>query len=123
MKFLCFAYEEQRVLDELTPTEWGALRKRTLDYVAALQASGHLLDARPLGSATAAATVRVRNGKPSVTDGPYIETKEQIGGYFLIEAGGIDEAIRIAAGWPSAAIGTIEVRPVDEALAEDRRYR
>jgi hypothetical protein len=59
----------------------------------------------------------------TVSDGPFAETKEQLGGFFLIEADNIDEAIQIAAKWPSARIGTIEVRPVDEELATDRRYR
>jgi hypothetical protein len=66
--------------------------------------------------------VRIRGGRLSVTDGPFAETKEQIGGFFLIEAGDLDEALRIAAQWPSARIGSIEVRPVDEALKLDRRY-
>jgi hypothetical protein len=122
VKYLCLAYEEERALTALTDAEWRALRQETLDYVEALRASGRLLDARPLQSATRASTLRVRDGKLSVTDGPFAETKEQIGGYFLIEAGDPEEAVRIAAGWPSARLGTIEVRPVDEELREDRRY-
>jgi hypothetical protein len=122
MKFLCLAYEEEEKLNALTPEEWRALRQETLDYVEALQSSGRLLDARPLRSATTASTVRVRNGHPSVVDGPFAETKEQIGGYFLIEVAGPGEAIDIAAKWPSARIGSIEVRPVEEGLSPDRRY-
>ena len=122
MKYLCLAYEEQRKLDDLSPEEWDALRKETLEYVAALRESGHLVDTRPLQSATRARTVRVRNGGPSVTDGPFAETKEQLGGYFLIDAADFDEAVHIALNWPSARIGTIEVRPVDDELRPDRRY-
>jgi hypothetical protein len=122
MKFMCIAYEEQRKLDELSQSEWQALRKETLDYVESLQKSGRLITAHPLSSATTASTVRVRNGKLSVTDGPFAETKEQIGGFFLIEASGMQEAIQIAADWPSARIGTIEVRPIEEELRVDRRY-
>jgi hypothetical protein len=122
MKYLCLAYEEERALNDLTAGEWRALRRETLDYVEALRASGRLLDARPLQSARKASTLRVRGGKPVVTDGPFAETREQIGGYFLIEADDLDEALRIAAQWPSARIGSIEVRPVDEELREDRRY-
>lgn len=123
MKYLCLAYEEERRLNALTEREWQALRQETLDYVEALRASGQLLDARPLQSARTAATLRVRNGKLSVTDGPFAESKEQIGGFFLIEAADFEEAVGIAAKWPSARIGSIEVRPAEDGLRLDRRYR
>jgi hypothetical protein len=122
MKFLCLAYEEEAKLNALSQSEWQALRQETLEYVETLRAKGQLIDTRPLQSATTASTVRIRGGRLSVTDGPFAETKEQIGGFFLIEAGDLDEALRIAAQWPSARIGSIEVRPVDEALKLDRRY-
>jgi hypothetical protein len=122
MKYLCLAYEEERKLNELTASEWEALRRETLEYVESLRASGHLLDARPLRSASTAATIRVRDGRLAVTDGPFAEAKEQLGGYFLLEAGDLQEAIGMAARWPSARLGSIEVRPVDEELREDRRY-
>ena len=122
MKYLCIAYEEQRKLDELSKSEWQALRQETLDYVESLRKRGRLIITYALQSATAASTVRVRSGKLSVTDGPFAETKEQIGGFFLIEAGNFDEAIEVAANWPSARIGSIEVRPIEEELRMDRRY-
>jgi hypothetical protein len=122
MQYLCLAYEEERVLNDLSQGEWQALRKETLDYVQALRESGHLIDARPLRSATTASMIRVRDGALAVTDGPFAETKEQIGGYFLLEVSDRDEAVRIASGWPSARIGSIEVRPVDEGLSPERRY-
>ena len=122
MKYLCLAYEEERVLNELTDAEWRELREETLQYVESLRAGGHLLDARPLQSATRAATVRVRQGRTSITDGPFAETKEQLGGFFLFEAADFDEAVRIASKWPSARLGTIEVRPVEDGLQEERRY-
>jgi hypothetical protein len=122
MKYLCLAYEEEQKLNDLTRSEWHALRQETLDYVAALQKSGHLIAAHPLQSATTASMLRVRNGQLSVTDGPFAETKEQIGGYFLLEVSDRDEAIGIAARWPSARIGSIEVRPIEEELRLDRRY-
>ena len=123
MVYLCLAYEEEQKLNALTHDEWQALRKQTLDYVDALRARGRLIDARPLQSAMTAATVRVRDGKRAVVDGPFAETKEQIGGYFLIDAADFDEAVRIAADWPSARLGTIEVRPVEDGLSADSRYR
>ena len=122
MKFLCLAYEEERVLNDLSEPEWHALRAETLAYVERLQHGGQLIDARPLQSATTASTVRVRHGRPTITDGPFAETKEQLGGYFLIDAADLDEALRIAAEWPSARLGTIEVRPIDEELRMERRY-
>jgi hypothetical protein len=122
MKYLCLAYEEERTLGDLSADEWRALRAETLEYVETLRKSGHLLEARPLQSATQASMVRIRDGDLTVTDGPFAETKEQIGGYFLIEADGFDEALRVAAGWPSARIGSIEVRPVLEELGEEKRY-
>jgi len=122
MKFLCLACEEEQTLDALTPGEWDALRRETIAYVEALREGGHLVVTNALQSARKAVTVRVRGGKRSVTDGPFAETKEIIGGFFLIEAGDLDEAIRLAAGWPSARLGSIEVRPVQETLPLDRRY-
>jgi hypothetical protein len=122
MQFMCLAYEEQQKLDSLSSSEWQGLRQETLNYVAALRSSGRLIDARPLQSASTARTIRVRDGGLSVIDGPFAETKEQIGGFFLIEAENVEEAVQIAAQWPSARIGTIEVRPLDVDLRADRRY-
>jgi hypothetical protein len=123
MKYLCLAYEEEAKLNALSRTEWDELRRETLDYVDSLRESGHLVDTHPLRSATTASVVRVRNGSVSVTDGPFAETKEQIGGYFMIEVTDRDEAVRIASQWPSARIGSIEVRPVEDGLDPERRYR
>ena len=122
MKYLCLAYEEESVLDALSRTEWDALRKETLDYVDALQRSGRLLITHPLQSVRSATTVRVRDGRLSTTDGPFAETKETLGGFFLIEARDLNEAIQVASKWPSARLGSIEVRPIEQFLREERRY-
>ena len=122
MKFLCLAYEEERKLNELSESDWHALRKETLDYVDALRKSGRLIATQALQSATTASMVRIRNGQLTVTDGPFAETKEQIGGFFLIEATDLQDAIQAAARWPSARVGSIEVRPIEEELRMDRRY-
>lgn len=122
MKYLCLAYEEERALNDLTPAEWERLRAETLAYVDDLKNRGRLVATEALQSARTAATVRVRNGSPLVTDGPFAETKEQLGGFFLIEARDLNEAIGIALKWPSARLGTIEVRPIEPELREDRRY-
>ena len=123
MKFLCLAYEEQAILDDLSRSEWDALRSETLAYLEVLEKSGHLVRASPLQSARTAATLRVRDGRLAVVDGPFADTKEQLGGFFLIEARDRAEAIALAARWPSARLGSIEVRPIEEALPEERRYR
>jgi len=122
MKYLCLAYEEERTLNALSKDEWDVLRVETLGYVEELQKSGHLIAAEPLQSVRTATTVRVRNDKLSITDGPFAETKETLGGFFLIRATDLNEAIKIASKWPSARLGSIEVRPIEEGLPEERRY-
>lgn len=122
MKYICLAYEEESKLNTLTKSEWDSLRKETLEYVDELQKRGTLISAEPLQSVDNATTVRVRNGKLSVTDGPFAETKETLGGFFLIDADDLNEAIKIAARWPSARLGSIEVRPLESELREDGRY-
>src|SRR5512134_575100 len=123
MKYLCLAYEEEQKLNDLSRSEWDALRHETLAYVEILRKSGHLILTNALQSARTAATVRVRSGTLSVLDGPYAETKEQLGGFFLIEAHDRNEAVQVASRWPSARLGSIEVRPIEEELREDSRYR
>jgi hypothetical protein len=122
MKYLCLAYEEEKKLNDLSRGEWDALRGETLAYVEILRKSGQLILSNALQSARTAATVRVRSGKLSVIDGPYAETKEQLGGFFLIEASDLNEAVQVASKWPSARLGSIEVRPIEEVLREERRY-
>ena len=122
MKFLCIAYEEEQKLNRLSKAEWQALRQQTLDYVETLRKQGRLIVTHALRSAMTASIVRVRDNDLSITDGPFAETKEQIGGFFLIEATDLQEAISVAAKWPSAAIGSIEVRPIEEELRVAGRY-
>jgi hypothetical protein len=123
MKYLCLAYEEESSLNALSRTEWDALRGETLSYLEELRMRGHLLSADALQSARTATTVRVRGGRVSLTDGPFAETKEQLGGFFLINARDLNEAIQVASRWPSARLGSIEVRPIEEELREESRYR
>ncbi|MGB0212806.1 YciI family protein, partial [Algiphilus sp.] len=113
MKYLCMVYEAEAVFDEMSRTEWNAVREETLAYVDELREAGVLLDAQPLRSATSATTLKVRDGRLSFTDGPFTESKEQLGGYFLIDVPDLDAAIRIAAKWPGARFGEIELRPVE----------
>ena len=114
MKYLCIAYEEEQKLNDLSKSEWLALRQETLDYVETLRKRGLLIITHALKSATTASTVRIRSGKLAVTDGPFAETREQLGGFYLVEAADLDEAIGIAERIPPARHGTIEIRPVME---------
>ena len=122
MKYLCLAYEEEKKLNALSKSEWSALRGETLACVEELRKNGCLIAAEPLQSVRTAKTVRVRDGKVSLTDGPFAETKETLGGFFLINAGDLNEAIAVASKWPSARLGSIEVRPIEAELREESRY-
>jgi len=118
MKYLCLAYYDARKFDALSPAELDAIVSRCPAYDAALRDSGHLIVQASLGAPGATASVRPRNGKPSVTDGPFVETKEQVGGFFIIEARDLNEAIRVASKHPAASLGEqvgwgIEVRPIE----------
>jgi hypothetical protein len=114
MKFLLMCCTEERKLTALPKTECDALMEETSAYCEALQKSGHLITAEKLEPVEMATTVRVRNGNLSMTDGPFAETKEQFGGFFLISARDLNEAIQVASKFPSARIGSMEVRPVVE---------
>ena len=122
MKYLCLAYEEESKLNALSKSEWDSLRDETVTYVDELRSSGRLISTEPLQSVRTAATVRVRGGKVSITDGPFAETKETLGGFFLINARDLNDAIQVASKWPSARLGSIEVRPIEAGLPTDRRY-
>jgi hypothetical protein len=87
-------------------------RARIMQFTEQVKSSGHYRAGDPLQPTSTATSVRLRHGKPLVTDGPFAETREQLGGYYLIDANNLDEAVAIAARIPSARLGTIEVRPV-----------
>lgn len=111
MKFICLVYAEPDALSRLTAREKAALDRDSLAYDQELERAGHFLAASALQSVTTARSVRVRQGKPLVLDGPFAETKEVLCGFIFIEAADGDEALRIAQGIPMARHGTIEVRP------------
>ncbi len=112
MKYLCLVYFEQQVLDALSVSDDTALTRESLDYDNELRASGHYIASAALKPVSSATTVRMRGGKMSMADGPFAETKEIMGGFILIEARDLNEAIRIAGNIPMAKRGSIEVRPV-----------
>jgi hypothetical protein len=111
MKYMLLIYMEPSAMTE-TEREHCYVESTQLSHD--LNASGQYLAANPLHPTAMATSVRVRDGKPLVTDGPFMETREQLGGYFLIDARDLDEAIGIAARIPGARKGTVEIRPVLE---------
>ncbi len=113
MKYLCLVYLDEKRLDELPDED-------CVEFDSGIHESGHCRASEALQSVQTATTVRVRRGKLSVTDGPFAETKEQLAGFYLIEAKDLNEAIQIASKIPPARVGSIEVRPIRpirEALA------
>ena len=114
MKYLCLIYDEEKKLFNMSKSEMDALMGEYFAFTRDIEKSGHLLGGNDLQPVASATTVRVRNGKVSTTDGPFAETKEQLGGYYLIEAKDLNEAIQVASRIPSAKLGAIEVRPVQE---------
>jgi hypothetical protein len=112
MKYLCLVYAEEKTIAALSDQDWGALVAENLELCEALRRSGHFVSASPLDSVRTAVTVRVRDGKLSASDGPFAETKEQLGGYYLIEARDLDEALQVAGRIPGARLGSIEVRRI-----------
>jgi len=118
MKYLCLVFNEEEKLDAMSKSEWDALVGEHLAYDERLRQSGHFLVGEALQPVHTAVTVRVRNGKVSTTDGPFAETKEQLGGLILIEARDLNDAIRVASNIPSARLGSIEVRPIRDLTQE-----
>ena len=114
MRYLCMICYEQKTLDELSRAELDALVAEAHAYDEELRQGGYYLDSGALQSIETATTLRIRAGKVSATDGPFAETKEHLGGFIVIEARDLNEAIRLASRIPSARLGCVEVRPIQE---------
>ncbi|MGO4449987.1 YciI family protein [Phyllobacterium sp. TAF24] len=112
MEYLCLVYFDEKMLADRSDQEKATLGRESKAYDEELAASGHLILAHALERPSNAVTVRVRHSKMSTTDGPFAETKEILGGFILITAADLNEAIRIGAGIPLAKLGSIEVRPI-----------
>ena len=112
MKYLCLIYDEEKKLSSMPKSEGDAMMGEYFAFTEGIKKTGHYLGGNALQPVRTATTVRVRNGKVSTTDGPFAETTEQLGGYYLIEAKNLDDAIQVAAKIPSSRIGSIEVRPI-----------
>jgi hypothetical protein len=117
MNYLCLIYSDETIWPELPKAETDKMMGEYLEFTDGIRKSGHYLGGNRLQPTHAATTVRIRNGKLSTTDGPFAETKEQLGGYYLIEAKDLNEAIQVASRIPGARVGTIEVRPIWEVPA------
>jgi hypothetical protein len=124
MKYLCLGYYDEQRFEALSGPELERLVAQCRAHDEALRASGRLLSVASLAAPHASTTIRPRGGKPVVTDGPFVETREVIGSFFLIEAADLDEAIRIASLHPAARLGEtvgwgVEVRPIEASAHAD----
>ena len=124
MKYLCLVYYEEKTINAMTQTEWQSLNEECVACGEDLRGGGYMLGGNALHPVTTATSVRIRDGKPVVTDGPFAETKEQLAGFYLIDARDLNEAIQIASKIPPARLGCIEIRPVRELEpAKDERLQ
>ena len=119
MNYLCLVYLDEKRLDELPDEE-------CVTFDTSIRKSGHCLASEALESVQTATTVRVRSGKTAVTDGPFAETKEQLAGFYMIQAADLNEAIQIASKIPPARVGSVEIRPIRpirETVAAEAKKR
>jgi hypothetical protein len=123
MKYLCLIYSDEKSLDARPESEWGGVVSECLAVDDELRKSGHVIASEALQPVHTATTVRVRNGRLSTTDGPFAETKEQLGGFYLIDARDLNDAIQVAARIPAARWGSVEVRPVWELRRHEPKAR
>ena len=121
MKFMLLIYNDSALLDALPAAEADGMMRHCLSHADELRRDGHLIESQMLQGTERAKSVRIRNGRLSATDGPFTEAKEVLGGFNLIEATDMDEAVRIAAEFPWARTGCVEVRPVEDIEAVRRR--
>jgi len=112
MKYVCLGYMEEKKWETMSETERNAMVDECFAYDDVLRKKGHFVGGEALQGAGNATTLRWKNGKVSITDGPYAETKEQLGGFYILKCKDLDEAISLAAKIPGAAAGRVEVRPI-----------
>src|SRR6266853_1631341 len=112
MKYLCLIYDEEKKVGAMSKRESDAFMGEYYAFTEGIQKSGHYVAGEALQPIQTATTVRIRNGKLSTTDGPFAETKEQLGGFYLINARDLNDAIQVASKIPSARLGSVEVRPI-----------
>jgi hypothetical protein len=117
MKYLCLIYSDETAWPKMPKAEADKWMSEYMEFGASIKASGQYIAGHRLAPTTTATTVRVRNGKLSTTDGPFAETKEQLGGFYMIEARDLNDAIQVAARIPGARHGSVEVRPLADVPA------
>lgn len=119
MKYLCLVYYRESEISGMSQSEWDALNGECMAFGATIAESGHRLGGEALEPTHTATTVRVRDGKVTTTDGPFAETKEQLAGFYALEAKDLNEAIQVASRIPPARFGSIEIRPVRQLVPKD----
>jgi hypothetical protein len=112
MKYLCLIYDDESLWPKMSKEQSDAMMGEYFAFTEGIRKSGHYVGGEALQPTHTATTVRVRNGKVSTTDGPFAETKEQLGGYYVVEAKDLNDAIQVASRIPSAHLGSVEVRPI-----------
>ena len=123
MRYLCLIYLDEKEFGTVPEAEVNALNARHLELNEQLLKSGHFVEAEALGPSSETSCVRIREGKATLTDGPFMETKEMVAGFYLVEARDLNEAINVAARLPAASMGTVEVRPCRDLIVEGTARR
>lgn len=119
MKYIALVYYDEAIMNNMSQQEWDALNRECIACVENLSESGHFVTGAPLEPVVTATTLRVRNQQLMVSDGPFAETKEQLAGFYLLEARDLNEAIQLAGKIPPARYGSVEVRPVRDLLPQN----
>jgi len=114
MKYLCLVYYDEKTMAAMPESDWASLNRECIACADSLSERGHYAAGQALQSTETATTLRVRNGRLSTTDGPFAETKEQLAGFYLLEARDLNEAIALASKIPPARYGCVEIRPIRE---------
>ncbi|WP_148862943.1 YciI family protein [Marinobacter fonticola] len=130
MKYLALVYYDESIVKGMSSEEWASLNRECLACVDNLQTQGHFLAGQALQPVETASTVRVRDGKATIIDGPFAETKEQLAGFYMLDARDLNEALQLAQKIPPARLGSVEIRPVreiepfaDATFTDDRPWR
>lgn len=118
MQYIALVYYDENIMNGMSQQEWDSLNQECIACVEHLSEGGHFVTGAPLQPVASATTVRVRNQQLTVTDGPFAETKEQLAGFYLLEARDLNEALQLASKIPPARYGSVEVRPVRDLLPE-----
>jgi hypothetical protein len=123
MRYLCLIYLNEGEVAAMPQAQTSALDARHLEFNDGLLADGQFIEAEALEAASSATCVQVRHGRSTVVDGPYAESKEQVAGFYLIEARDLNEAIQIASHIPAAPLGTVEVRPCRDLIVDGVKHK